>query len=283
MFKYGINCAFEPLEGMWPAVLRGTIEQNIKDAAAIGYDGVELFLRDPQKQDGAYIKRLAGDEGLLVAAISTGLEFTKNGYCLIDESPQKRAEAVKRMREHIDLAFRLDSLVIIGIVRGNIPDFTKSDVYFGYLTECLLELSDYAQTLGVGLVVEAIMRYINNYLCSVPDTVDYIRSLGRKNIGVHIDSHHIQVEDLDIRKAVTYCGDSLKYIHFSDSNRAYPGGGAFDFKAMMSAMMDVKYDGFVTIESAPLPSPYECADRGLRYMKHLCALLEIERMGLGRG
>ncbi len=280
MFKYAVNCALEPVSASWPAVLRGSIEENISAAAGLGYDGVELFVRNPRGLDAALITRLSADAGIGFAAVSTGLEFQRSGHCMIDESPMKRAAAVDQLKTHADLAGELGCCLVLGIIRGNIPDLSKSDIYLGYLAEGLLELSEYTAPLGVDIVVEAITRYVSNYLCSAGETADYIRRLGRENIGIHIDSHHMNVEERDIEKAVISCGDLLKYVHFSDTNRAYPGGGAFDFKTMMKAMMDIGYRGYVTIECLPLPSPFECAKRGLYYMKHLQALLEIERMPL---
>ena len=280
MFKYAVNCAFEPLGASWPTVLRGTIEENIHDAAKIGYDGLELFMRNPKEQNAAYIKRLGDDAGISFAAISTGLEYTLNGFCLIDENSAKRAAAIDRLKEHIDFAAEIKSCVIAGIMRGNIPDFAQKDKYYGYLSEALVTVCDYAKACGVNIVVEAIIRYINNYLCTVPETVDYLHSLKKDNLGIHIDSHHMNVEDSDIRNATLYCGDSLKYVHFSDSNRAYPGSGSFDFKTMMNTLMDMDYRGYITVECPPLPTSLDCADRALRYMKHLQALIEIERLPL---
>ena len=280
MFKYAVNCAFEPLAPAWPTVLRGTIEENIRDAAQIGYDGLELFMRNPKSINAAHIKRLGDDAGIAFAAISTGLEYTLNGLCLIDENPEKRTAAINRLKEHIDFAAEIKSCLIVGIMRGNIPDFSQKERYLGYLSDALDKLCDYAKTCGVEIVVEAIIRYINNYLCTVPETVDYLKSLKKSNLGVHIDSHHMNVEDPDIKNATLYCGNMLKYVHFSDSNRTYPGSGSFDYKTMMKAMMDLNYKGYIAVECPPLPSPYECADRALRYMKHLQALIEIERLPL---
>lgn len=280
MFKYGVNCAFEEVSPRAPVILRGSMEQVAKEAAEIGYDGLELFIREPKQYDGQYLKRVADDYGLGFSCIGTGMEYTVNQLCLISDDASIRQRAVERLKEHIDLAAEIKSMVVVGMVRGNVPDFAHYDRYEGYLVEALYALSEHATKAGVGLVVEAILRYISNYLNSVPETVDFLERLGLQNVGLHIDSHLMNMEDKDIAASVRYGRDWLKYVHFSDSNRAYPGGGNFDFKRMMNALMDIGYTGYITTECQPFPDSYTCAKRGFDYCRHLQGLLEIERAPL---
>ncbi len=86
----------------------------------------------------------------------------------------------------------------------------------------------------------------------------------------------MNVEDKDIAASVRYGQKWLRYVHFSDSNRAYPGGGGFDYKAFMRALNDVEYGGYVTMECQPYPDSITCAKRALEYCKHMEAIIEIE-------
>lgn len=277
MIKYGVNCALEPVAENAPVVLRGNIENIAKTVAEIGYNGLELFIRDPGNYSGKQLKKVADEHGIEFCAIATGMEYTKNGLCLIDDNPASRVKSIDRLKEHIDLAQQLDCAVIVGIMRGNINDFSKYNHYLGLLSEALQILSQYAKESGVMLYIEAIMRYVNNYLCTVDETADYVRSLGLDNLKLHIDSHLMNVEDRDIKKSILASRDVLGYVHLSDSNRAYPGGGSFDFKAMMNTLQDIGYNGYATVECQPYPTQTDCALRGLQYMRHLEGLLEIER------
>ena len=280
MFRYGVNCALEEVPLRSPVILRGSIGQIAKEAAEIGYDGLELFIREPGQYDPEMLLKAARDNGVAFCNIATGMEYNLNGLSLISDDPAVRKAAVKRLCEHIDLARELDCAVIVGIMRGNIPDFGQYEKYEGYLTEALHELCAYGEKKNVPLVLEAILRYINNYLCSVPETLAYLDKVGRGNLLIHIDSHLMNVEDKNIAESVKMCAGKLGYVHFSDSNRAYPGGGTFDFKTMMNALMDIGYGGYITAECQPLPNPRGCAKRAYDYMRHLQGLLEIERLPL---
>jgi len=248
-FRYSVLCVLEKLPENYPVTLRGDIETIASRAAAAGAEAVELHIRDPLGLDAEELKRAARNIGISFAAITTGLELIKNGLSLIDDDEEIRKQAVQRLKEHIDLAECIGCpAVVIGIMRSNIPDFSKYDEYEGRLTEAILKLSDYAEGKPVDLLIEAINRYVTNYLCSVPETLSYIEKLDRPNIRIHIDTHQMNIEDTDFAAAIKACGEKLAYVHLSDNNRALPGGGNIDFLSIFKALREISYNGFITVE-----------------------------------
>ena len=103
MFKYGISCSLELQPVRQPVIIRGEIEHVAHEVKRAGYDAIELFIRDPKQYDSARLNKAAKDQGLGFCAISTGMEFTRNGLCLIDDDADKRRKAVDRLKEHIEL------------------------------------------------------------------------------------------------------------------------------------------------------------------------------------
>ncbi|MGI6142095.1 MAG: sugar phosphate isomerase/epimerase family protein, partial [Caldicoprobacterales bacterium] len=164
MFKYGVTCSFEELPPQQPVTMRGELESLIQRAKACNYDALELFIRNPKQYDGSAVKAAVDAAGLSVSGITTGMEYTKNGLSLISDDASVRKQAVERLCEHIDLGAQLNSPVIVGIMRANIPDFNQYQMYEDRLSDALRQLSDYAAGKGVLIYVESIMRYINNYL-----------------------------------------------------------------------------------------------------------------------
>ena len=163
-------------------------------------------------------------------------------------------------------------------MRGNIPDFDHYQMYEDRLTEALGALNDYSEAVGCELVVESILRYINNYLNSAPETADYLRKIALPHVKLHIDTHSMILEDIDLADSVRQTADILAYVHFPDSNRGYPGAGNIDFKPIMRALADVGYEGWITLECVPLPSEYECAKRGADYLRALETIIRLERL-----
>lgn len=278
MFKYGISCSIEPQSVKQPVMLRGDIESIASRAAQAGYDGIELFIRDPKQYDADRLLEAARAHGLVYCAIATGMEYTRNGLCLIDDDPAKRRMAIDRLKEHMDLGAKLGCPVIAGIMRGNIPDFDRYHEYEDRLTEAFKELNDYSEEVHCEIVVESILRYINNYLNSAPETADYLRKIALPHVRLHIDTHSMILEDRDLAGSVRETADMLAYVHFPDSNRGYPGAGNIDFKPIMRALADVGYEGWITLECVPLPSEYESAKRGIDYLRALETVIRLERL-----
>lgn len=276
-FKYGISCSLEPQPERQPVILRGEIEKIAENAKRAGYDAIELFIRDAKQYDPARLRKAAQAEGLEYCAIATGMEYNLNHLCLISDDEANRRQAIDALKAHLDLGAEIGCPVIVGIMRGNVPDFSRYQEYEDRFSQALEELSAYAQQAGSSIVVESIMRYINNYLNSAPDTAAYLRKLNLPGVLLHIDTHSMIVEDKNLPQSVYETADVLGYVHFSDSNRGYPGAGNIDFKSILKALMEVGYQGYISTECQPYPTEYECAARGLQYIRALVEILELEK------
>ena len=270
LFRYGIICALEELPAAYPVTLRGDIDEVAERAAGAGFDAVELHIRDPLSYDADELARAVKGRGLAFSGISTGLEYVLNGLSLISDDKGIRREAADKLKAHIDFAEKISCpSVVVGGMRGNIPDFSRYDEYEGRLTEAVLELSGYASDRPVTVLIESINRYVTNYLCSVPETLEYIGRLGRPNIRIHIDTHQMNIEDIDFGREIRACGERLGYVHFSDNNRSVPGGGNIDFLPVMRALYEISYTGFIGIESVEYPPGNQAVETSLAMLRGL--------------
>jgi D-psicose/D-tagatose/L-ribulose 3-epimerase len=268
MFQYGVSAALQELPESQPVTLRGDIGAVCAQAAGIGYNAVELHIREPARYDPLSIRRVAEAHGLTICAVANGMEHTVGGLSLIDDDEARREAAVSRLLEHADLAAGLGAKLIVGIMRGNIPRGGDAGEYIARLSDAMARVCAYAAQRGVEVVLESILRYINNYLNSVPETMDYIESLGIPNLALHLDTHSMALEEPDLAGSIRYCaGKPLGYVHYSDNNRRYPGGGALDFRALTKALLQIGYKGVISLECLPWPDAAESARRGLAYMK----------------
>lgn len=277
MFRYGVQIALEQLPERMPVILRGEIGPVAELAAKIGYDALELYTHSPKEKNTAELVHAARENGLAYCGICTGLEKLLNGFCLTDDSAAARDAAIDRLKEHLDFGAALGCPVVVGTMRGNIPSYSETSRYLDRLSEGLRLLDAYAAQAGAELLIENILQYVSNYLNSIAEVGDYVRALALPHLKMHIDTHSMHMEDREPGRLIRAYGDTIGYVHFSDSNRAYPGGGAIDFKPYCHALLDIGYDGYITAECQPYPSQEICADRALRYMKAMEQLVLIER------
>ena len=277
MYKYGIQCALEQLPERMPAIFRGTIREVAEASRKAGYDAMELYIRNPKDQDSAELLSVAADNGLKYCGICTGLEFIFNKLCITSGDLVIRQAAVDRLKEHLDLGAALECPVVVGTMRGNIPDSTCREEYLDRLAAGFRLLDTYAAEIGGELLIENIHQYTSNYLCTVTEVGEYVRKLALPHLKLHIDTHSMHIEDKNPADVVMQYGDVLGYVHFSDSNRGYPGAGVIDFKAYYHALLNVDYKGYITAECQPYPTQEACATRALEYMKSMESAAMIER------
>lgn len=278
MFRYGVSAALEELPETQPVTLRGSIDNICRQAKEIGYNALELHIRDPKRYNAKEIRKTADSYGLPICAVANGMEYTVGGLCLIDDDPDKREAAIVRLLEHADFASELGAQLIVGIMRGSVPKTYDPAVYLDRFANVIRRVCDYAAQKQVPVVLESIMRYINNYLNSVPETMDFITTLNHTNLSLHLDTHSMAVEEKDLKESILYCRNKpLGYVHYSDNNRLYPGGGALDFREFTSALIAIGYEGYITVECLPYPTAVEAAQRGLSYMKSIEQIVETKR------
>ena len=104
-------------------------------------------------------------------------------------------------------------------------------------------------------------------MCSVAEVGEYINNVGIPNLKIHADTFHMNIEDVNLPKTLIKYGKLLGYIHFADSNRLAPGQGNIDFPAIINALKEIPYPGWIGIEVLTKPSPHEAAKQAIEYIK----------------
>jgi sugar phosphate isomerase/epimerase len=247
--------------------VRGGWEPAVAHLAGLGYDGVELAIRDPSGVDVGRIDAVVRQAGLVVPALGTGQAFLRDGLSLSHPDPAVRAAAAARAAGHVRLASRLDSLVIIGLMRGRTdggPEATAARFLEG-----LNPVLDEAASAGVRLVIEPINRYETDFLVTVGDTLAFIDASGAPHLGVLADTFHMNIEEASIERALEAAGPRLWHVHVADSNRWAPGYGHLDFGGIVAALARLDYRGFLSAEILPRPDPEAAAGMALRSLAPL--------------
>ena len=141
------------------ATLSGSLEANFAKIAALGYQGVELAIRDPHLVDLDGLIELADKHGLRVPAIGTGQAWGEEGLSFTDPDPAIRQAAIERIQSHIPLAARFGAVIIIGLIRGLVRPGIEHAQAMSWLIEALQACSLAASPAGVRLALEPINRY----------------------------------------------------------------------------------------------------------------------------
>jgi len=252
--KYAVAIAPWALDTA-PVLYRGDIYESVGKVKSAGYDAVEIHIKDPEQIDGEALQEYCKKTGLEVAALATGMVNVIDKLCFIDDSEDIRDEAVQRVIGFVKLASQLKAGIIIGSLRGNLPDKVNRTKYDNRFYDCMKRILDVAEKENVKIFLEAINRYENNYLNTAEETLEYIKPLNSDKLLVHLDTFHMNIEESDMAKAIKLCGDKLGHIHLADNNRKYVGAGSIDFPKVLKAVESIGYKGYLSLECLPLPEP----------------------------
>lgn len=268
-FKVGVTCALAaPALVPFPLV-NPDIYQSVDFLAAHGFDSIELHLRKPSEVDAVKIKEYCAQKKIMVSSIGTGMAYGGEGLSITSPDADVRRSAIKRLKDQLDLAAKLKCSIVLGSMRGVIPDGESKSVIDFRMLEACKELCDYAQRDDGSIVIEAIDRFETNYLKTAEDVMEIIDQVDSEKLGVHLDTYHMNMEEQDWKKPVLLCKNRLRHVHVADNNRNYPGWGLIDFKPFMEALDEIGYDQTLTLECYPVPDGETAVIRGLAKLRGL--------------
>ena len=244
------------------------LEEAVRLAAEVGFDGVELAIGDPKGLDPASVKRLLGAYGLEVPALGTGAAYAE-GLSLSHPEAARREGAVSRLKAHVDLAAELGAYVIVGLIRGRAKDGLGPE----RATECVVagmrEVARYAAGRGVKLLLEPLNRFETDLLNTVGDALAMAEAAG-DNVGLLVDTFHMNIEEPSITGSLREAARRIWHVHVADSNRWAPGCGHLDFREIVGTLRDSGYQGYLSAEILHKP---EARAAYARTREHLAPLL----------
>ncbi len=252
------------------AVGKGDWIQAAEFMSSLGCKGVELAIRNPCVVDVKVLQGVFEKYALKLSAIGTGQAFVDEHLSLTDDNEKQRLKTIARLKEHINLAVDFKALVIIGLIRGNVgTKLGERKKRFSYFKESLIEVLDYASKRNVTVAIEPLNRYECDFFNRADEVGDFISEIGYTNVGILLDTFHMNIEEKSIHDTIIQSQPFLKHIHIADSNRWYPGAGHIDFLEIINALKKIDYTGFLSGEMLPLPDLKTAIKKYIEEMKEV--------------
>jgi fructoselysine 3-epimerase len=229
-----------------------TLEETIKRIAGIGYDGIEIGAAAPHaypshlnKDRRKAIKRILDDNGI---AVSSMLPAPGGGPGFNVASPleEERREAVAQYKQVIELCSDLGGPTVMYIAGWQIYGTSRIQAW-EWSRQALTEIAKTAADFGTVLVVEPTPTD-SNLVESCDDAIEMMEQVGAKNVGLMFDTQHAYYRNEVPTDYVYRMGKNLRHIHLSEFGRLPPGAGRGDFVGLVSALREIGYEGYLTME-----------------------------------
>lgn len=213
----------------------------------MGIDAFEIPMVDPRNLQTKDI-RAAFDASGVACTVCALLPQDMNP---ISPDPSIRQAAITHLKRCIHTAAEMGASLLGGPLFapiGYLPAHRPTGDEWLWAAEAFVRLQGDLNDAGLTLSIEPVNRSETFFLRTASDAVQLCDSVGDPKIGITIDTFHANIEELSIPGAIHTAHRHLKHIHLSESDRGPLGRGHIRFDQVVSALCDIRYDGYLMIE-----------------------------------
>lgn len=121
--------------------------------------------------------------------------------------------------------------------------------YIEQSVKSMKEIIRVAEDCGVTYCVEAVNRFETCIINTAAEALDYVARVDSPNIGVLLDTYHMNIEEKSFADAIRLVGaDRLKSFHTGENNRTAPGRGHLPWDEIFGALSEIGYKGPIVSE-----------------------------------
>ncbi|MEW1583484.1 sugar phosphate isomerase/epimerase family protein [Streptomyces microflavus] len=223
------------------------LAEAVGHLAELGYDGVEVQVRETGADAAEALARTVEAVGLRVLGIGTGPVAAQDRLTLTDPSPDVRRHALFRLLGAARLAGELGVPVTLGQTRGTfLPGL--GDLQRIWAERAVEHLAEEASMCGSRLLIEPQSR-ANTSLWHTPgEALAVIDSLGAP-AGLVLDTHHLDAEGIDATQAVTHHARVTGCLQLAaPATRGPLVLGDPRLPALLQALHSAGFSGWLTLE-----------------------------------
>lgn len=171
---------------------------------------------------------------------------------LIGQDPALRKKAVARFQESIYKARDMGAKVFSGPFFQGLCSATQEGPTkreWDWAVEGLRSCAEVAARCGLLMAGEPLNRFEMHIINTLEDAYRMCKDVGLPNMGILADTHHSNIEELDIVESYTKYADRIFNIHISENNRGIPGSGHAIPTELFGAVLEAGYQGNFVIEA----------------------------------
>jgi sugar phosphate isomerase/epimerase len=244
--------------------------------ADLGYTGLEIapftlapLITDVSADRRQQMRQEAEENGVQIIGLHWLLAKTQ-GFHLTSNDAKIRGDTAKYL---VELAratrdFGGDLMVFGSPAQRRVP----ADTSLAQATENAIDTFRRAASgihdYGVRVCLEPLSPPDADFMTTARETIAIIDALKHPAFCLHLDTKAMATDEAPRTELIRRHIAQLGHFHANDVNLRGPGFGDIDFVPIFRTLLDVKYDGWVSVEVFDyLPDPETIARESLRYMR----------------
>jgi D-psicose/D-tagatose/L-ribulose 3-epimerase len=274
--KYGMNLL------LWTTHVTSELFPLFAKLKQTGFDGVEIPLF---AGDAAHYRGVRKELDNLGLGCTTVMCATAEANPISPDAALRRA-GLDRLKWGIEMTAVLGGDILagpyhspLGVFSGTGPTADEKS----RAAEVLRQAAGEAQKAGVKLAIEYLNRFECYFLTTAAQARELVQQVNHPAFRSMYDTFHANIEEKHAAPVIKAFADSFIHVHISENDRGIPGTGHVAWDETFRALREVKYDGWMVIESFGralpdlaaatkvwrdlFPSAEDVYTQGLRFMK----------------
>jgi len=235
---------------IWTSPFSNDTLDLIDKAAGAGFDLIEICVEDPATIDTKAIKKRllhAGIGALVCGAFGPDRDVSS-------DDPSIRANGIDYINICSDIAAELGAPTVAGPMysatgKTAAVSAEKRAEQWKWASENLAFSADHAAKQRVRLAIEPLNRFETDLVNTVDQGMELVRRIGRDNVGLLLDTFHMNIEEHSIPDAIRRAAGKIVHFHSCANDRGIPGKDHLPWPEIANSLSDAGYDGPWVIEA----------------------------------
>ena len=236
--------------GDWP------IEKGFQEARKYGYTGIEVApftlgksVYEISESQRAEYHQCAVEHGLEVIGLHWLLAKT-SGYHLTTDDLSVRSKTCDYFCALTQLCSDLGGkLMVLGSpLQRNFPDSMSHEQAMENAADLLAKVVPSLEKYSIQIAIEPLGPQEGNFLNHAFDARELIEMIGSPQVQLHLDVKAMSSEGEPMDAIIRNHADILIHFHANDPNLLGPGMGDVDQKPIFTALREIRYAGWVSVE-----------------------------------
>jgi len=216
----------------------------IEKTAEYGFDMLEVCLPASLDFDAISVKKQLDNKG-----IAGRLTLNLPAECHLPVYPEKATAIIKAA---LDKVADMQGDFLGGVLHSAIAQFSGQPCTAEerlIVQQVFTEVAAYARERNIIIAPEPINRYESYMFTAAEEVLNLIDTVGADNIGLHLDTFHMNIEERNFYEPVVQAGNRLKHLHITESDRGMLGEGNVHWDDLFRALAEINYQGPLVLEN----------------------------------
>jgi sugar phosphate isomerase/epimerase len=224
------------------------LDHRMAILASLGYQGIELSAFYPLSYPIEEVAQLAQRHRLPVVSLLSGWSYAHEGRCLCSPDLLVRDRAVARLGDYVVQAAAVGALLVVGLMQGLRSDEPDETLARDRIERELGRVAQLAESRQVAVVLEPVNHLQVGFNHTAREAAELVERVGSPALGYMLDTFHLNIEEPSVLDAIAAHGSRIRHFHLCETNGGPLGSGHLDFPAVLSALDQAGYDGFVSVK-----------------------------------